>query len=95
MLAVDIFLQIRGHEVIQKAKAAEVETATPRADLEALGLALAPFTSSRAKIAAELWQSTRNLGLSLGDRACLALGLDTDRYVTHCGSECYAERRAK
>lgn len=66
-------------EVIQKAKAAEVETATLRADLEALGLELAPFTSSQAEIAAELWQSTRDIGLSLGDRACLALGLDTDR----------------
>lgn len=66
-------------EVVQKAKAAEVETSTLRADLEALGLELQPFTSSQAEIAAELWQSTRDVGLSLGDRACLALGLDTGR----------------
>jgi PIN domain nuclease of toxin-antitoxin system len=66
-------------EVIQKAKAAEVETPTLRADLEALGLELQPFTSNQAEIAAELWQRTRYIGLSLGDRACLALALDTDR----------------
>jgi len=66
-------------EVIRKAEAAEVETPTLRADLEALGLELAPFTSGQAEIAAKLWQSTLDIGLSLGDRACLALGLDTGR----------------
>ena len=40
---------------------------------------MAPFRSTQAEIAAELWQSTRDIGLSLGGRACLALGLDTDR----------------
>lgn len=34
-----------------------------------------PFTAEHAKIAGELVQHTRSLGLSLGDRACLALGL--------------------
>ena len=32
-----------------------------------------PFTMELARIAAELRQPTRHLGLSLGDRACLAL----------------------
>ncbi|MBZ5665674.1 MAG: type II toxin-antitoxin system VapC family toxin [Acidobacteriia bacterium] len=35
----------------------------------------APFTSEQAKIAGSLVAQTRTLGLSLGDRACLALGL--------------------
>lgn len=34
-----------------------------------------PFTAEQAKIAGTLVRHTRALGLSLGDRACLALGL--------------------
>jgi PIN domain nuclease of toxin-antitoxin system len=34
-----------------------------------------PFTEEHAKIAGDLAVNTRTLGLSLGDRACLALGL--------------------
>jgi|SRR5277367_1605243 len=34
-----------------------------------------PFTSAHAKLAGDLVARTRTLGLSLGDRACLALGL--------------------
>jgi len=36
---------------------------------------VAPFTAEQAKIAGALVQKTRSLGLSLGDRACLALGM--------------------
>jgi PIN domain nuclease of toxin-antitoxin system len=35
----------------------------------------APFTAEQAKIAGSLAARTRSIGLSLGDRACLALGL--------------------
>lgn len=35
----------------------------------------APFTEEHARIAGSLVVQTRALGLSLGDRACLALGL--------------------
>jgi len=34
-----------------------------------------PFTAEHARIAGSLAAQTRTLGLSLGDRACLALGL--------------------
>ena len=34
------------------------------------------FTSEQGKVAAELIQITRPLGLSLGDRACLALAIE-------------------
>jgi PIN domain nuclease of toxin-antitoxin system len=34
-----------------------------------------PFTEEHAKIAGSLVARTRSLGLSLGDRACLALGI--------------------
>jgi ribonuclease VapC len=35
-----------------------------------------PFTGDHAKTAGSLVKQTRLLGLSLGDRACLALGMD-------------------
>lgn len=35
-----------------------------------------PFTAQQAKTASDLIAQTRPLGLSLGDRACLALGLE-------------------
>jgi ribonuclease VapC len=34
-----------------------------------------PFTAEHAKIAGSLVAQTRSLGLSMGDRACLALGI--------------------
>jgi PIN domain nuclease of toxin-antitoxin system len=36
---------------------------------------IAPFTPEHARIAGGLVTQTRSLGLSLGDRACLALGV--------------------
>lgn len=41
--------------------------------LQALGIVVEAFTPEDALNAAELWPSTRRFGLSLGDRACLAL----------------------
>jgi PIN domain nuclease of toxin-antitoxin system len=43
-------------------------------DLRAL-VRVEPFTEEQAVIAADLRRITRSLGLSLGDRACLALGI--------------------
>jgi len=62
-------------EVVQKAMGRAVSVEGLRADLEALGLSITPFSAAQAEQAAELWPQTRALGLSLGDRACLALGL--------------------
>lgn len=42
--------------------------------LSAIGEVM-PFTAEQAKIAGGLVRQTRALGLSLGDRACLALGM--------------------
>lgn len=60
-------------EVVQKAAAAGVETVGMRGDVEALGLRILAFDSADAERAAELWKETRTAGLSLGDRACLAV----------------------
>ena len=43
--------------------------------LSAIG-EVVPFTAGQAKIAGGLAKQTRSLGLSLGDRACLALGME-------------------
>ena len=45
------------------------------ARLGALGIEWVPFDESLAALAAGLVPATRRLGLSLGDRACLALGM--------------------
>ncbi|MGH3451818.1 MAG: PIN domain-containing protein [Haloechinothrix sp.] len=41
--------------------------------LRALGVRVEPFTAGDALAAAAWWETTRENGLSLGDRACLAL----------------------
>lgn len=43
--------------------------------LTATTLEIVPFTAEDAALAASLVPATRRLGLSLGDRACLALAL--------------------
>jgi ribonuclease VapC len=60
-------------EVLQKAMAAGVSTDGLETDLQAVGVRVYAFDAEDAAQAAELWASTRKLGLSLGDRACLAL----------------------
>ena len=53
-----------------------MDTQGLREDLESLGLAFEPFSAVQAEIAGRLKERTRRYGLSLGDRACLALGSD-------------------
>jgi ribonuclease VapC len=45
--------------------------------IERLRIPVIPFDAEQAKLVASLWQATRVVGLSLGDRACLAVGLKT------------------
>jgi PIN domain nuclease of toxin-antitoxin system len=40
-----------------------------------LRLRVIPFDAQQARIAASMWGTTRVVGLSLGDRSCLALAL--------------------
>jgi PIN domain nuclease of toxin-antitoxin system len=60
-------------EVLQKAEHHGVDTEGLEFDLQALGVRLHDFDARSARAAAELWPITRRGGLSLGDRACLAL----------------------
>ena len=65
-------------EVVQKALDRQVEVQGLRQDLEGLGLRVLPFTADQAERTASLRAETRHLGLSLGDRACLALAAELD-----------------
>jgi PIN domain nuclease of toxin-antitoxin system len=58
-------------EVIQKAEQHDVNTEGLEYDLESLGIEFRDFDVTSARPAAELW--SKGGGLSLGDRACLAL----------------------
>jgi ribonuclease VapC len=61
-------------EVVQKLGQLGSTTAAEDAGaLVTLGLIVVPFDADAAVRAAELWPVTRRAGLSLGDRACLAL----------------------
>lgn len=60
-------------EVLQKSRQKGVNVEGMGDDLGQLGLTIEPFTPAQAEMAAELWLKTRQRGLSLGDRACLAL----------------------
>jgi len=63
-------------EVFQKAIDHGIPTDGLREDLEALGLAIVPFSAAQAEGAAYLRSSIQSFGLSLADRACLALAAD-------------------
>jgi len=63
-------------EVLQKARQRGADIDGMHGELTRVGVVLEPFTPDQAEIAARLWEPTRRCGLSLADRACLALALD-------------------
>ena len=62
-------------EIIQQLVRKGVDPTGCRQDIEALGVSIVPFDADSAEQAALLWPQGRSHGLSLGDRACLALGM--------------------
>ena len=61
-------------EIVQKCVARGVDVDGLRSDLGSLGLRVWPFNADDAEASGRLWSTTKAFGLSLGDRACLALG---------------------
>ena len=61
-------------EVLVKLAADGLTGAQADAATSSLQLRVLPFDRQQAGIAANFWPATRRAGLSLGDRACLALG---------------------
>jgi ribonuclease VapC len=91
-LADSVMSSVNWAEVVQKTIAGGIAVERMLDDLTALGLAMLPFTAEEAETAGRLWTQTRRHGLSLGDRACLSLGLrlnipilTTDRIWTKLG----------
>jgi PIN domain nuclease of toxin-antitoxin system len=60
-------------EVLQKAEHRGMPRGSVRALIENAGIGIVPFDDEMATASAELWDATRRRGLSLADRACLAL----------------------
>jgi PIN domain nuclease of toxin-antitoxin system len=63
-------------EVLQKALVQGIDTTDMQIEFESLGVRFIPFSCSHSELAAQLWSQTKALGLSLDDRACLALAID-------------------
>jgi PIN domain nuclease of toxin-antitoxin system len=62
-------------EVVQKSLQRRADVAGMQEEFAEIGVAFEPFTASQAEITAHLWEKTRRHGLSLADRACLALAM--------------------
>ena len=63
-------------EVLQKALQLDVEIDGMQQEFVDVGVTFEPFTPEQAETAARLFTRTRGHGLSLADRACLALALE-------------------
>lgn len=68
-------------EVFQKSLSRQADVTGMREDFAEVGVIFEPFTPEQAEIAAQLWGQTRRHGLSVADRACLALALDRKAQV--------------
>ena len=60
-------------EIVRKTHEVDVEVEPVRERLAEVDVVLSAFDEVDAENAAALWERTRHLGLSLADRACLAL----------------------
>ncbi len=71
-------------EVVQKSLSTGVNVDGMLEDLQTLGMRIEPFLPVDGERAGRLWPLTRRQGLSLGDRACLSLGLRLSLTVVTC-----------
>ena len=81
VLAQAVMSTVNWAEVVGKARGQGVDTQGLQDDLASLGLALEPFSAAQAERAGRSREHTTRWGLSLGDRACLALGRDRGETV--------------
>jgi len=58
---------------------------TVRSLLEGISLTMTPFSVEQAENAARLWGNSKAFGLSLADRACLALAVQQKPPVVTAG----------
>ncbi len=67
---------VNAAEVLSKLADVGIAAETARGHLTRLGLSVEPFGEPQAVMVARLRERTRSRGLSLGDRACLALAAE-------------------
>ncbi len=65
---------VNAAEVVSRLCDRGISRADARRAIDRLGMEIVPFDFEQAMTAGALRPATRALGLSLGDRACLALG---------------------
>lgn len=65
-------------EVLQRYQAVDLDVAGKQESIKSLGIEVEAFDSKDAETAAALWKPTRQTGLSLADRACLAVARRLD-----------------
>lgn len=65
-------------EVVEAAIRRGISSGRDRFEIERLGIEIASFTAEQAEAAGLLRESTREAGLSLADRACLALAAELE-----------------
>ncbi|ELR99505.1 type II toxin-antitoxin system VapC family toxin [Gloeocapsa sp. PCC 73106] len=68
-------------EVVTKIAAEGIEKEKALQMLSLLGIEVLPFEESDAWTSGFLYPETKHLGLSLGDRACISLGLRLQRTI--------------
>jgi PIN domain nuclease of toxin-antitoxin system len=73
LLAGALLSSVNWSEVVQKAMARGVVVDGMRDDVEAAGVVIVAFAPDDAERTAAVWREAPRAGLSLGDRACLAL----------------------
>ena len=72
---------VNASELVAKLTEQGIPENTVQDILAALELTVIPFDEAQGLVAGYLRAATKHLGLSLGDRACLALGLQTHGLV--------------
>ncbi|PKB64489.1 MAG: twitching motility protein PilT [SAR202 cluster bacterium Io17-Chloro-G2] len=73
LLSSSVISSVNWAEVLQRVISAGSDVRGKREDMESLGLQIHPFTADDAEATARLWATGRQVGLSMGDRACLSL----------------------
>ena len=73
LLERSVISSVNWTEVLQRFISLGLGTQGKQEDLESLGVRIFPFTVEDTEYTAQLWSTTRQAGLSLGDRACLSL----------------------
>lgn len=86
---------VNAAEVLTKLRESGITRENATSNFDELGIEIIDFDFKSAAETAELRISTKQLGLSLGDRACLALGIKLDATIVTADKSWAKFRSAK